>query len=181
MRSYVPYILPVVIGAVAGIVVATRVSNAQFMNVFRVLMVVMLFVILVKPEKWLHTTSGKSLLPQWLTWPAMLLIGFYGGFIQMGMGIFFLAVTVLLARLPMMESNRIKVFAIGIYTGISLLLFSSANQISWPIGLTMGAGQFIGGWMSAHYGSRMKGAEKLAYYVLVVAVVLSVLKLFGLF
>jgi hypothetical protein len=45
----------------------------------------------------------------------------------------------------------------------------------------MGTGQFIGGWLAAHYASKVPGASRWAYYVLVVAVMLSVLKLFNVF
>src|SRR5687767_8820376 len=46
------YILPVVIGAFVGIYVATIVTDEQFLWVFRILMVIMLFVIHARPEKW---------------------------------------------------------------------------------------------------------------------------------
>lgn len=175
------YIVPVVIGAIAGIYVATIVTHDQFMWVFKYLMILMLFVILVKPERWLLATPEKSLLPRWMEWPIMLVLGFYGGFIQMGMGVFYLAVLVLIARLPMIESNSIKALSVGVFTALAVVIFALTKQISWPIGIVMGVAQFFGGWFSAHYASRVPGASKIAYYVLVVAVMLSLLKLFNIF
>jgi uncharacterized membrane protein YfcA len=180
-QLYIKYIIPVVLGAIAGIFVATRVTNDQFMGVFRFLMILMLIVILVKPERWLIVNPEKSLIPKWLEWPLFLLLGFYGGFIQMGMGVFFLAVLVLVARLPMIESNAIKAVSVGIFTLLAVIIFAIAGQVVWSIGLVMGVAQFLGGWLSAHYASRIPGASKYAYAVLVVAVVLSVLKLFHIF
>lgn len=180
-RRYVPYILPVVIGAVLGILVATRVTNAQFMGVFKVLMVVMLIVILVKPERWLIAKAGVSLVPGWLVWPMMLVLGFYGGFIQMGMGVFYLAILVLVARLPMIEANTIKALSVGLFTIIAVGVFSFSGQIFWMIGLVMGVAQFFGGWIAAHYASKIPGASKAAYYVLIIAILLSLVKLFQLF
>ena len=175
------YILPVIFGAVIGILVATRVTNEQFMGVFRFLMIVMLVVILVNPERWLISKAGKSILPPWMEIPVMLILGFYGGFIQMGMGVFYLAVLVLLAKLPMVESNTIKALSVGTFTLLAVIIFAFAGQVVWSIGLVMGVAQFLGGWLAAHYASKIAGASKVAYYVLVVAVSLSVLKLFHVF
>lgn len=180
-RNYLRYIMPVIAGAVVGIIVATRVTSEQFMWVFKFLMVVMLIVILTNPERWLITHAGKSRWPKWLEWPAMLILGFYGGFIQMGMGVFYLAVLVLIARLPMIESNTIKAIAVGTFTLIAVIIFAFTGLIVWSIGAIMGVGQFFGGWLAAHYASKIPGASKYAYYVLLVAVSLSVLKLFNVF
>ena len=144
-------------------------------------MVLMLVVIIVNPERWLIVNPEKSLIPKWLEWPLFMVLGFYGGFIQMGMGVFFLAVLVLVARLPMIESNAIKAVSVGIFTLLAVIIFSIAGQVVWSIGLIMGVAQFLGGWLSAHFASRILWASKFAYSILVVAVVLSVLKLFNVF
>ncbi|HUR29848.1 MAG TPA: sulfite exporter TauE/SafE family protein [Saprospiraceae bacterium] len=175
------YIIPVVIGAIGGIYVATIVTNEQFLWVFKILMVVMLIVILVKPERWLLKVPEESLLPAWMEWPVMMLLGLYGGFIQMGMGVFYLAVMVLVARLPIIEANSIKAMAIALLTIIAVVIFSLTGKIVWSIGIVMGVAQFFGGWFSAHYASRVPGASRIAYYVLIVAVLLSLLKLFNVF
>src|SRR5688572_25040011 len=175
------YIVPVLFGALAGILVATIVTNEQFIGVFKFLMIVMLIVVLVKPERWLHQVPEKSLLPSWMEWPVMLVLGFYGGFIQMGMGVFYLAVLVLVARLPMIESNSIKALTVGMFTLLAVIIFAFAGQIIWTFGIVMGIAQFLGGWFSAHYASRVEGASRIAYYVLVVAVMLSLFKLFNVF
>lgn len=178
---YLKYIIPVVMGAVVGIFVATKVTNEQFMGVFRILMLLMLIVIIINPERWLIMNPEKSTIPKWMEWPLFLILGFYGGFIQMGMGVFFLAVLVLVARLPMIESNAIKAVSVGIFTLLAVIIFALAGQVVWSIGLLMGVAQFIGGWLSAHFASRIPGASKYAYAILVVAVILSVLKLFDVF
>ncbi len=180
-KLYWQYILPVIFGAVIGTITATMVTHAQFMGVFKALMIMMLIVVLVKPERWLIAKAEKSLLPRWLVWPVMLLLGFYGGFIQMGMGVFYLAALVLVARLPMIESNMIKAISVGSFTLIAVIIFAIAGQVVWSIGIVMGIAQFLGGWLAAHYASKIPGASRFAYYVLVLAVSLSLLKLFDVF
>jgi uncharacterized membrane protein YfcA len=178
-RKHWMYIVPVILGAIAGTIVATLVTHHQFMGVFKVLMIIMLCVILVKPERWLIAKAGESLFPKWMIWPVMLLLGFYGGFIQMGMGIFYLAVLVLVAKLPMIESNTIKAMSVGMFTLLAVSIFAFTGQILWTIGLVMGTAQFFGGWLAAHYASKLPSASRIAYWVLVIAVSLSILKLFN--
>lgn len=161
-------------GSVLGVIMALWVSNEQFLFVFRYLMVVMLVIILVKPERWLHENE-KSALPRTLSYPVFLILGFYGGFIQMGMGIFFLAVLVLLSGYSLMEANIVKTWVILIYTGLVLLLFALYGMVNWKIGLIMAIGQVAGGYITARYAPLVPNINTWAYYLLVVIVVIAVL------
>jgi uncharacterized membrane protein YfcA len=105
----------------------------------------------------------------------------YGGLIQMGMGVFFLAVLVLMSRIPIIEANAIKIFTVTIYTALVIVLFEVRGLIDWPTGLLMGVGQFAGGWVTARTASKYPAADKWAYYILVVIVLVSVMSLFGVF
>jgi len=173
------YILFTVLGAVAGIVVATMVSSAQFISVFRFLLVFMLIVILVKPSRWLRETDTKTPPPSiWLVAPAFFALGFYGGFIQMGMGVFFLALMVLGTRYSLIDANAVKVAVVGIYTLLAVLIFHWRGLIDWPLGLLMAVGQTTGGYLTAHYASRWPHANLWAYRILVAVVLLAILRLF---
>jgi len=168
------------IGAIIGAIVAVKVSNEQFLSVFRFLMVFMLFVILFKPERWLRQTDPNLNLSLWIVIPMFLALGFYGGFIQMGMGIFFVAVMVLTARYSLVDSNAIKVTIVGIYTVIVILIFQSRGLIDWKIGALIAIGQTIGGYLTAVYASKNANAARWAHRILVLAVVLSVVKMYNL-
>ena len=54
-----------------------------------------------------------GVLGSFFTIPAFLALGFYGGFIQMGMGIFFLAAMVLGARYSIIDGNAVKIVVVG--------------------------------------------------------------------
>ena len=172
-------IVAVVLGAILGGIAALNITNEQFMGIFRVLMVAMLVVIVVKPSRWLRKAHGTSLLPRWLELIIYFALGIYGGLIQMGMGVFFLAVIVLISRFPLIHANAIKVAVVTIYTLLLVGLFEYRGLVDWPIGLLMGVGQFIGGWYTAILASRHPSAEKWAYRLLVVIVVASIFSLFG--
>ena len=178
-RSW-PYILITTIGSLGGIALALMVSNEQFRIVFRYLMVVMFFIIIFKPERWLRNTDTSSRPNWWIALPAFLAIGFYGGFIQMGMGLFFLAAMVLGARFSLTDSNAAKLFVVAVYTGIAIIVFAARGMIDWKMGAVVAVGQSLGGWFTAAYAAKSPKANKVAYWVLVVVVIAGILSLFDL-
>ncbi len=172
------YILPIIIGAIAGGVLAINVSNEQFKAVFKFMMVFMFFAILVKPKRWLRATD-TSFKPKWYVYiPLLFALGFYGGFIQMGMGVFFLIIMVLGMRVNIIESNAIKGFVIAVYTLLVIALFHFQGLIDWKIGGIMAIGQTLGGFLTARFASHNKYANQVAYYTLIVVMLLAIAKLF---
>lgn len=174
------YITFTIIGAVAGILVAVWVSNEQFRQVFRFLLIVMLFVILIKPKRWLRETDTDHPLSLWIAIPMFLGLGFYGGFIQMGMGVFFLAGMVLIARFSLIDSNVVKSIVVGMYTILAVAIFQWKGLIDWQIGLIMAIGQTAGGYFMALFASTNEKANIWAHRILVVVVILAIVKLFNL-
>ncbi len=173
------YIVLLITGAIAGVLTAIWVSNEQFIAVFKILMVVMLFVLLVKPRKWLRDTDNAYKMPSWVIIPVFLGLGFYGGFIQMGFGIFFLAVMVLGARYSLIEANAVKLAAITIYSILVIAIFQWKGLVDWRIGVLMAVGQTAGGYLTATYAAKHKNANVIAHRVLVVIVILAILRLFS--
>ena len=172
------YILTIIIGAIAGGALAISVSNEQFKSVFKFMMVFMLVAILIKPKRWLRPTD-EDFNPKWYFYmPVLFALGFYGGFIQMGMGVFFLIIMVLGIRINIIESNAIKGFVIAVYTFLLILLFHFQGMIDWKLGGIMAIGQTLGGFLTAKFASQYKKADQIAYYVLIVVMILAIAKLF---
>ena len=172
------YIYPIVIGAIAGGFLAINVSNEEFKAVFKFMLVFMLLAVLVKPKRWLRNTD-LNYKPKWYFYvPALFALGFYGGFIQMGMGVFFLIIMVLGLRVNIIESNAIKGFVIGAYTLLVIFIFHYKGLIDWKLGGIMAIGQTLGGYLTAKFASRHPKAEQIAYYVLIIVLVVAIGKLF---
>lgn len=167
------------IGAILGVWVAVSVSNEQFKEIFKYLIVLMLVTLLVKPKRWLRETSEVNDMSPWLMALVFIPLGFYGGFIQMGMGLFFVAATVLLGRYSIIESNALKVSVVGLYTMMSLVIFHVNGLVDWKAGALVGIGAAIGGYVTAHYASTIKQANLWAYRLLVVIIVIILLRSFG--
>lgn len=167
------------LGAVLGVYLSLVISNAAFRNVFRYLLVVMLFVVLIKPKRWLRKQNDPRTISNWLGVPLYFAIGVYGGFIQMGMGVFFLAIMVLIARYEIIQANVVKVVVVSIYTALAVAIFAWRGLIDWPIGLLMAAGQMIGGYVTAKYASEDPRAGKVAYWLLVVVIIGGIWRAFS--
>ena len=174
------YIILTTIGALVGIYVALIVSNDEFKQVFRFLLVLMLIVILVKPKRWLREDTEARELPWWISVPVFLALGFYGGFIQMGMGVFFLAAMVLVAHYNIIDSNAVKVAVVALYTVAAVGIFAWQGLIDWKIGGLMAIGQTAGGYLTARFAATDPRAGKWAYRILIVVVIWAIARMFGL-
>ena len=173
-------IVTVILGAIVGVITSIYVSNEQFMFVFRVIMVVMLFLLLVKPKRWLRDGDDDLYTNPLVIIPLFFALGFYGGFIQMGMGIFFLMSMVLVARYNIITANAVKVFVVFIYTLMAIAIFQYQGLIDWKIGSTLAVGQALGGYLAAEVASKHPKAKEWAYRILLLAMGIAVLKLFDL-
>ncbi len=171
-------IIIIFLGAIVGVYLAISVSNEQFMQVFKYLIVVMLGVILVNPKRWLRDVTAVRKLPLLVRWPIFFLLGFYGGFIQMGMGVLFLIVAVLIMHYEIIEANALKSVIIMLYTLVVILIFQWKGLIQWEYGLIVAAGQSLGGYLAAIFAADTPWAGRLAYYLLIAMVVIVIIRLY---
>ena len=174
-------IIFIFIGALFGVFVAIRVSNEQFREVFKYLMIAVFLVLLIKPKRWLNPPDSGAKLNPWIAIPLFLALGFYGGFIQMGMGVFFLLVTVLVGKYNIIDANAIKGFTVLLYSVVVLAIFHYKGLVDWKAGGIIAIGQMIGGYITAHYASNFPKADLWAYRLLVAIVILALMSLFGVY
>lgn len=165
-------------GAIIGAILATQVSHTLFQ---RILGAVLIFVVLSMffSRSYNSGVSAKDNKSQWLIYPALFGIGFYGGFIQAGVGFLFMAALYHLIQLDLVRVNMHKVFIILIYTFPALLVFALTGNVNWTYGLVLAAGNALGGWWGAH--AAVKGGERVIRMILAVAIIIMALKLFNLF
>lgn len=164
-------IISMVLGAILGVVTVLHVSNEQFKEIFKYLIIIMYFMIILKPKRWMREVSEESEFPFSVRVLAFFALGFYGGFIQMGMGVFFLVCMVFLERNTLIRANGIKVTIVAIYTVVVLAIFQYQGLVNWKAGLLIAIGQSLGGYLTAKYASQSPNANKWAYYILLVIVI----------
>ncbi len=172
--------VPAVIGAFVGSLVAVEVNVELLRKIIAGLMVVLLFFVLLKPGVWLKDQVEKAdAIPGFWQYFLFLLIGFYGGFIQMGVGFFLIAGLVLGCEHGLVKSNAIKVFIILLYTIVSLAVFAWNGQVDVVAGLILAAGNMTGAWLGARF--TVNRGAKFVRYVLIGAMLIVILNLFGVF
>lgn len=142
--------IPAVLGSVLGAQIAVNLNELIMRRVIGVIMILMLVVILTRPEKWLEgkldRMDGK------LDWKQILLlfvIGIYGGFIQAGVGIFLLGALVLAIGYGLVRANAVKNAIILLFTIFSLVVFIINGQVNWFVGLILAIGNMLGAYVAA--------------------------------
>lgn len=172
--------IPAVLGSILGASIAVNLDEALMERVIGAVMVLMLFVIWLRPQRWLEGTLQE--LKGGINWQqavAMFVIGVYGGFIQAGVGIFLLAALVLSVGYDLVRGNAVKIVIILIFTVASLLVFAHNDQVDWVAGTLLGVGNMLGAWLAAQLAVR-KGASWVRW-VLIGTVALSAAYLLGVF
>lgn len=172
--------IPAVAGSILGAMLAVDLDEQMMRKAIGILMVVMIFLILFKPEAWLQGHAGK-LKARPTVWQVVIFfaIGVYGGFIQAGVGFFLLAGLVMGAGLNLIRANAFKNLIVALYTPFALVVFIINNQVNWIIGLTLAVGNMIGAFIAAR--TAVTRGVKFIRIILLVVLVISSLDLLGVF
>ena len=129
--------IPAILGNILGAMVATEVSEAVFKVCLSVVLVVILiYLVLGKDNE--QVTGGHGLKIKWWHYIWFFIIGFYGGYIYIGLGFLILAITIWTMNLDIVTANVIKGFVIFLSTPCALAVFIYNNQVEWGAGLFSG-------------------------------------------
>lgn len=168
--------IPSVLGSVVGALIALAINTKMMERVVGILLIVMFFIVLFKPEAWLNGKSGKGMAgSSWINMVVFFLIGVYGGFIQAGVGFFLLGGLVLGAGFDLVKANAIKNFLVFLYTPFALVVYMIGNQVDYKAGLILSVGSMTGAWLGTK--SAVSWGPIFIRYILLVAVLVSALQL----
>jgi uncharacterized membrane protein YfcA len=121
--------------------------------VFRICFGVVLFLILLymifDNHKQFHPVESMKIKPMHYFW--FLLIGFYGGYIYIGLGYLILAISLWSMKLDIVTANILKGFVIFVSSPFSMLVFMYNDQVEYAYGLLHGLGNIIGAFLASHY------------------------------
>jgi uncharacterized membrane protein YfcA len=162
-------------GALAGALIGAQFEGVWFNRLLACLMIVIIFL----------TASGQSKSTVNITPPSrarviavhfsMIFVGFYGGFFQIGLGFLLIAILQRGLALDLLRVNMHKVFIVGSYMVIAIIVYAVQGKINWAIGLVLAIGSASGAWVSTHLAIR-KG-ERIIKLVLNIALVAMAIKL----
>ena len=152
-RATVRLLPLVLIGAIAGALLAARIDATRLEFIVGWVFIV-LGLFLGFQERLKRFAPVEKL--RGVRVPILILIGFYGGFLQAGVGIPLLLAFLGLYGLNFADANGTKVVHIAIYSVIVLFIFGSENQVHALYGLELGIGGMIGGHLGARIAVRAR-------------------------
>ncbi len=170
--------LPIVGGAGIGAYAATLIPNAIFKPLLIGVFSLMALTMFLKPNALAPDPSEtvREVAPSPGAWFALFLAGFYGGFLQAGVGLILLAVFGGLLRIDLERGNALKVAAVLAYSGLVVLVFAARARIEWIAGCTLALGNVVGALLGVRFAvKRGQAAIKKVVFAMVVASCASLL------
>ncbi|MCX6230970.1 MAG: sulfite exporter TauE/SafE family protein [Bacteroidetes bacterium] len=172
--------IPTAIGSIIGAEIAVDIDEKIFEKAMAIIMLVMLFFIIYKPQQWLkgqqHLIERKTSVLQYFIF---FLIGLYGGFIHVGVGYFILAGLVLNAGYDLVKANALKVFIVLLYAPFTLLVFIYNKQINYEYGLIHAIGNIIGAFIASKFA--VSWGANFVRWVIIIIILITSAQLFGIF
>ena len=170
--------IPATIGAIMGAYLAVDVNERVIEAAMGVSMVIMVFFLFYKPDKWLKENPVLMAKPiRWWQLVVFFFVGFYGGFIQVGVGYFLLMALMLGVGYDIVKANAVKNLIVFFYAIFALLVFMVDGKVNYMYGLILSAGSMIGAWMASYLAVK-KGAGFIRAIILL-SVVLTILQITG--
>ena len=163
-------------GTLIGAHLATKIPNDQFNTLLAIIMVVVLIVMALPQAKTIEHHQSPSRKRLMAGHALMVLIGFWGGFIHIGVGFLLMPVLNRVMQLDLITTNAHKVFIVLCYTCVALLVFASQLELVWKYGIALGIGTWIGAWIAANMQiEKGVGAVKITLNIVIVAFIIKLL------
>ena len=136
-----------VLGAGLGSTLAVQIGEAAFLRFLSIVMVLFTLFPLLHRGAPISAGAGTPRVGAGL-FAAFVVVGFYGGFVQAGVGFLSLGATSW-AGFGLVAGNAIKVACIFLFSIVSLSVFAMNGAVDWGIGLALGLGTFAGALVGA--------------------------------
>ena len=169
-------ILSTCIGAMIGAWCATQISGKSFNQLASIVMLILL-ILYIFPAGRFKKLSLKIKSPSALLISILLFMGgFYGGFIQIGVGILILGILSNALKMPYAQANTYKLIIVLIYTVPTTLFFSLTGNILWKPALLLAIGQVIGAYGAAKFISTNNKAQVWAKTISILMILATLVK-----
>ena len=163
-------------GTIIGAIIASKVANDQFNNLLAVIMVVILIVMSLPQPKTIEINQTPTRNRLIAGHALMILIGFWGGFIHIGVGFLLMPVLNRVMQLDLVTTNAHKVMIVLCYTAVALIVFASQLELIWKYGIALGVGTWIGAWVAANLQIKKGiGPIKLVLNIVIVAFIIKLI------
>lgn len=170
--------LPIAVaGSVAGALLAVDIDEEVLKTVIGVIMLLLLLTLIFRPGIWGKSTDISQKRNKWLHGFLILLTAFYGGFVQMGIGIILLSVLVLLSGYGIKDANIIKLTLALVFVVPAFVVFAFSGDMLLLPGLALALGMGIGARLAARRILYLPKAQLYVRWVLIAILSISSLVL----
>jgi uncharacterized membrane protein YfcA len=173
-RNGIAYGAATIPGALAGAFVAVRVGEATFRAILAGVLAIAV-VGLLFPSKQKEVSGAASARARILAFVGFFGIGFYGGFIQAGVGFLLMLVLHQLLRIDLVRTNMHKVLIVLIFSLPALAVFIWTGNVVWGIAAALATGNALGAIVATRVSVR--GGERPIKVVLGVALLIMAVRL----
>ncbi|KPJ92290.1 MAG: hypothetical protein AMS18_07735 [Gemmatimonas sp. SG8_17] len=174
IRTGLALALTTVPGAVAGALVAITVSEGLFRAILAGVLVVAVIGLLVRRQgrEQRHDTPRHARLVAFLSFFA---VGFYGGFVQAGVGFLIMIVLHQLLQFDLVRTNMHKVLIVLVFSVPALMVFAFTGNVAWPTAIALAVGNSTGAIVATRV--TVSGGERSIRMVLGIALLLMAVRL----
>ncbi|MEL6710431.1 MAG: sulfite exporter TauE/SafE family protein [Pseudomonadota bacterium] len=137
------------VGAVAGAHVGLQLDEVWFNRILAAVMIVVMIIMATGGLSKDRQAGGER--PQHLVLGHVLMVGagFWGGVMHIGVGFILMPILHRVMGLNLVLTNVHKVFVVLVYIPITLWIFAAHLELLWWVGLGLGVGNALGGWLGA--------------------------------
>lgn len=165
--------IPSVVGSLIGAFLATGLTDSLMEKIIGFLLVVMGFILFFNPKPENKLNFKHPVFSKLVEWVVFVGIGFYGGFIQAGVGFFLLGGLTLISGKDLLIANALKSLIVTIFTIGALAIFVWHRQVSLLPGLVLSVGSMAGAWVSTQAALRW-GVDYIRYVLLFVILAVGI-------
>ena len=149
----VPTLIPTLVGALFGSTLASYLPVTWLKPALLGTMLAMALLMLFKPSVVAPPagTPTFTLKEKPIAVLGLFLAGFYGGFVQAGVGFIIIAAVAGGLRFDLVRTNALKMAITAALTVIALIVFIIRDQVLWIPGLIMAVGTVVGAMVSVQF------------------------------
>jgi uncharacterized membrane protein YfcA len=163
------------LGALAGASLGVQLQGEWFERVLALVMIGVMILMATGHDRTRPISAEGPVKNLLLGHVLMVGAGFWGGFIQIGVGFILMPILHRVMGLDLIRVNMHKVFIVLVFTVVALAVFASQLELLWWTGIGLGAGNALGGWLGAH--TTLSHGDGLVRVVLYLALTTFIIKL----
>ena len=161
------------IGSIIGAKVAININEDMFNKILSVVIIIVVLTIIYNKKPFNINSENISIEKKIISVIMFFFIGIYGGFIHAGVGFLILSILSNYNGIQLSKANSIKVFVVFVYTFFALIVFIMENKINWILGINLGIGNSIGGWIASRW-SYNKSDKIIRIFIGITATIIAV-------